>query len=68
MRVLHYETKKGFDVIDVATEYDLNFNTGSTVKYLCRAGKKEGESKMKDLLKAQDFLEREIKYLRSLEV
>ena len=66
MRVLHYATDEGFDVIDICKAYDLNFNRGNSVKYICRAGKKDDE--LGDLLKAQDFLEREIKYLRSLEV
>jgi len=59
---IHYETEQGFDVIDIAKAYDLNFNRGNVVKYLCRAGKKNSE--IKDLEKALDYLEKEIKHLR----
>ena len=59
---IHYETDKGFDVIDVAKAYELNFNRGNIVKYVCRAGKKDNE--IKDLEKALDYLNKEIQYLR----
>jgi len=59
---IHYETDKGFDVIDVAKAYDLNFNRGNIVKYICRAGKKDNE--INDLEKALDYLNKEIQYLR----
>ncbi len=48
------------DVIDFNTKYNLNFNLGSAVKYLARAGKKDGETKEKDLKKALDFITREL--------
>lgn len=57
----HYQTKKGYDVIDIAKDYNLNFNRGSTIKYICRAGKKENE--IDDLKKAIEFLSREVEYL-----
>lgn len=59
---VHYETDRGFDVIDVAKAYELNFNRGNIVKYVCRAGKKDNE--IKDLEKALDYLNKEIQYLR----
>ena len=59
---IHYETDKGFDVIDVAKAYGLNFNRGNIVKYICRAGKKDNE--INDLEKALDYLNKEIQYLR----
>ena len=59
---IHYETDKGFDVIDVAKAYGLNFNRGNIIKYVCRAGKKDNE--IKDLEKALDYLNKEIQYLR----
>lgn len=57
----HYQTVTGFDVIDFNKAYKLNFNRGNIVKYVSRAGKKEDE--LKDLKKALDYLQREIKYL-----
>lgn len=56
----HYDNEKGFDVIDFCKAYDLNFNLGNVVKYIARAGKKEGETKGSDLMKALDYLNREI--------
>ena len=41
--------------------YSLNFNRGNIIKYIARAGKKDDE--IKDLKKAKDYIEREIKYL-----
>lgn len=57
----HYENGKDYDLIDVIKHYDLNFNLGNVIKYVCRAGKKENE--LQDLEKAVDYLEREILYL-----
>lgn len=62
---IHYETDQGFDVIDIAKAYDLNFNRGNVVKYLCRAGKKDSE--IRDLEKALDYLQKEIKHLRRIQ-
>ena len=57
----HYESGTDYDLIDVIKHYDLNFNLGNVIKYVCRAGKKENE--IQDLEKAIDYLEREIEYL-----
>jgi hypothetical protein len=59
---LHYDNGKDYDVIDIIKDYQLNFNKGNIIKYICRAGKKDNE--IKDLEKALDYLKREIKYLR----
>jgi len=59
----HYNNKLGYDVIDVANDYKLNFNRGSAVKYIIRAGKKTNE--IEDLEKAIDFIQREIKFLKT---
>lgn len=59
---LHYETDS-IDVIDVCKIYNLNFNKGNVVKYVCRSGKKDDE--IKDLEKAITYLEREIEHLRN---
>jgi len=60
----HYKTSNDFDVIDVAKSYDLNFNKGNIIKYVCRAGKKDDE--LRDLLKAMDYIQREINYIISI--
>jgi FtsZ-binding cell division protein ZapB len=60
---LHYDNGKDYDVIDIIKDYQLNFNKGNIIKYICRAGKKDNE--LKDLEKAADYLKREIEYLRN---
>ena len=60
---VHYDNGKDYDVIDVINDYELNFSRGNVLKYVIRAGKKKNE--LGDLLKAKDYLEREIKILRN---
>ena len=61
---IHYESTGEYDVIDFVQDYKLNFNRGNVVKYIARAGKKDDE--LQDLLKAKDYIEREIQYVRDL--
>ena len=49
--------------IDLINAQNLNFNLGNVVKYVCREGKKQGESNLKDLMKAKDYINYEIKRL-----
>lgn len=58
----HYENGKDYDIIDVIRDYNLNFCRGNIIKYVARAGKKQDE--LLDLIKAKDYLEREIELLR----
>ena len=46
--------------IDLINAQNLNFNLGNVVKYVCRAGKKQGENVLSDLEKAQNYLYYEI--------
>lgn len=64
MKPIHYQNESKVDVIDFCKFYDLNFNRGNVLKYICRAGKKDNE--IQDLKKALDYLNREIEYLESL--
>jgi hypothetical protein len=57
----HYKAK--VQPIDLIEAQQLNFNRGNVIKYVSRAGKKEGESELKDLEKALYYLEREINLL-----
>jgi hypothetical protein len=59
----HYQTGKIYDLIDVIQDFKLNFNRGNVLKYVCRAGKKDDE--VKDLEKAIDYLQRELKYVKA---
>ncbi len=46
---------------DFIYEKGLNFNKGSALKYLWRAGCKDGESEEKDLKKAEHYIKFEAK-------
>lgn len=59
----HYDSSKDYDIIDVIRDYNLNFCRGNIIKYVARAGKKQNE--LQDLLKAKDYLEREIELIRN---
>ena len=50
--------------IDLINAQNLNFNLGNVVKYVCRAGKKDGETTIKDLNKAIDYINFEIERLK----
>jgi hypothetical protein len=58
---MHYDNGKDYDLIDVISDYNLNFNRGNIIKYVARAGKKDNE--LQDLRKAMDYLQREIEIL-----
>ena len=55
----NYYIRNGIEVFDVIEAFDLNFNLGNVVKYVCRSGKKD-ECIISDLLKARDYIDREI--------
>ena len=50
--------------IDLINAQDLNFNLGNVVKYVCRAGKKQGENILTDLEKAKDYIDFEIERVK----
>ena len=53
--------------IDLINAQDLNFNLGNVVKYVCRAGKKQGENILSDLEKAQNYINYEIERIKKNE-
>ena len=53
----HY---KRFDIEAIDVTENFNFNLGNVIKYVWRAGYKDGESKKEDLTKAMWYLSREI--------
>lgn len=55
----HYNFGK-YEPIDVIQDWKLDFCLGNVVKYIARAGKKDGESLIKDLKKARNYLDFEI--------
>lgn len=60
----HYCEGRKYEPKDVIRDWDLNFNLGNVVKYVSRNGRKQGESSLKDLLKAKTYLEFEIQELK----
>ncbi len=55
----HYKGfSNGAQPVDIAER--LNFNRGTALVYIARAGRKQGESAIDDLEKASWFLQREI--------
>ena len=53
----HYGT---YEAIKVIEAWGLGFCLGNVLKYISRAGKKNGSSRLEDLKKAQWYLNREI--------
>jgi len=61
----HYCEGREYEPKDVIRDWGLNFNLGSAVKYISRAGRKG--DKLEDLRKAKQFLEFEIEVLEEEE-
>lgn len=60
----HYNTGS-IEVWDAITAWDLDFLLGNVVKYVSRAGRKPGESAVNDLLKARQYLDKEIEVIKA---
>lgn len=54
-----------YEPVKVIQDWKLSFCLGNVVKYLARAGRKEGNSKLQDLLKAKQYIEFEIEELEN---
>lgn len=57
-RPSHYAEGRKYEPKDVIRDWQLNFNLGSAVKYISRAGRKDDI--VQDLKKAQEFIQFEI--------
>ena len=55
-----YYTDGSIEVSDFIADKNLNFFRGNVVKYVARAGKKNAETEVEDLKKAQWYIGREI--------
>jgi hypothetical protein len=55
----HYK-RGGYQVWDFIIDQNLDFLCGNVVKYICRAGHKDYESELDDLLKAKAYIEKKI--------
>ena len=56
----HYRADSGIEAIDVIRAWSLSFSLGSSLKYLCRAGLKPGQSARQDLQKALWYVAEEL--------
>ena len=56
-----------YEAIKVIEAWDADFCIGNTLKYLARAGKKNGQSSLQDLQKAKWYLDRKIQQLLPIE-
>lgn len=63
----HYCAGRKYEPKDVIRDWDLNFNLGNAVKYISRNGRKSGESSLKDLKKARQYLDFEIEAIEKEE-
>lgn len=63
IRPSYYKLSDNLDVMDVIEAANLNFERGSALKYILRAGKKPKTTETVELRKAIECLEREIKRL-----
>lgn len=55
----HYRFGK-YEPVKVIQDWKLSFCLGNVIKYIARAGKKDGNSRLQDLQKAKQYLEFEI--------
>lgn len=56
---VHYCFGK-YEPVKVIQDWKLSFCLGNVIKYIARAGKKDGNSRLQDLQKAKQYLEFEI--------
>lgn len=59
----HYTSGK-IEVIEFIEDQNLDYHLGNTIKYICRAGKKNPNTEIEDLQKAKWYLERKISNLK----
>ena len=59
-----YYKHDGVEVIDLIDAYNLNFNLGNVIKYVTRAGHKDGEDMLTALKKAEWYLSHEIERIK----
>ena len=59
----HYGGDTTYEAIKVIEAWELGFNLGNAVKYISRAGKKNKDKEVQDLLKAEFYIRRQIQCL-----
>lgn len=63
----HYCKGRKYEPKDVIHDWGLNFNLGNAVKYISRNGRKDGNSVLQNLMKAQQYLDFEIDFIKKEE-
>ena len=61
----NYYTRGSIEVWDFVRDQELNYHLGNAIKYVCRAGFKNPQTKAEDLKKAIHYLENELQYTLS---
>ena len=59
-----YYSSGGIEAIDFIEAHNLNFSRGNVIKYVTRAGRKDGEEELTALEKAKWYLDREIERIK----
>lgn len=54
-----------YEPVKVIQDWKLSFCLGNVLKYIARAGKKDGNSRLQDLQKAKKYLEFEIEEIQN---
>jgi hypothetical protein len=62
----HYSHGRAIEPIAAIDDWGLGFCLGNTVKYISRAGRKNGADPVEDLRKARWYLDHEIERLTKL--
>lgn len=62
MRPKHYQLNP--EPYECIKNWDLGFEKGNALKYIARAGRKEGESEESDLFKAIDYLQKRLEVIQ----
>lgn len=62
----YYKSEGPYECYKVINKWNLNFNLGSVLKYIKRAGLKENETALDDLKKAKQYIEFEIERIQEL--
>ena len=59
-----YYRRGGIEAWDVIEAWELDYHTGTALKYLARAGRKDSGTEIQDLQKARAYIDRRIEYLK----
>ena len=65
--MLELTDRRTYEPKDVIAEHGLNYCMGCVVKYISRAGRKEGSSRVEDLKKAEQYANFEMNRLKEID-